>query len=119
MALGEIRALLAAARSADAVEAEIVSLKPTTGSAAETAPGHPIVRAAIAAGQRHGVVDPQPFGFQGACDFVHFRAVGAQGLVLGPGDLAVAHKPDEFVPRRELAAAALIYADIARAMMAA
>lgn len=117
-ALTDIQALLDAAREADGIETEIVMLKPTTGSAAETLPEHPIVHAAMAAGRRHGVRDPQPFGFQGACDFVHFRDIGAQGLVLGPGDLAVAHKPDEFVPRRELMEAALIYADIARAMMA-
>jgi len=76
------------------------------------------VLAAIAAGRRHGVVDPSPIGFQGACDFVHFREAGAQGVVLGPGDLAVAHKPDEFVPRAELEAAALIYRDIAATMLA-
>ena len=118
-ALAEIRALLDAARVADGINSEILTLKPTTGGAAETAPGHPIVDAAIAAGRRHGVADSRPFGFQGACDFVHFRDLGAQGLVLGPGDLSVAHKPDEFVPRSELRAAALIYADIARAMLAA
>jgi acetylornithine deacetylase/succinyl-diaminopimelate desuccinylase len=58
-----------------------------------------------------------PAGFQGACDFVHFRGAGAEGVVLGPGDLAVAHKPDEFVPRAELEAAVRIYRDIARAML--
>jgi succinyl-diaminopimelate desuccinylase len=117
-ALAEIAALLEAARAEDGVESEIVLLKPTTGSAAETGAAHPIVQAAVAAALRHAVADATPFGFQGACDFVHFRDIGAEGLVLGPGDLAVAHKPDEFVPRSELAAAALIYADIARAMMA-
>ena len=116
-ALEEIRALLARAAAEDGVESEILRLKPTTGGAAETAPDHPIVLAAVDAARRHGVADPTPFGFQGACDFVHFRDIGAQGVVMGPGDLAVAHKPDEFVPRAELAAAALIYRDIARAML--
>jgi succinyl-diaminopimelate desuccinylase len=116
-AVAEIRALLEEARRDDGIESEIRALKPTTGRAAETPAGHPIVQAAVAAALRHGVADATPFGFQGACDFVHFRDLGAQGVVLGPGDLAVAHKPDEFVPRRELAAAALIYADIASRMM--
>ncbi|HUA77073.1 MAG TPA: M20 family metallopeptidase [Acetobacteraceae bacterium] len=115
-ALAAIRAALADA-AADGIAAEIIALKPTTGGAAETAPEHPIVAAALAAGRRHGLVDPHPFGFQGACDFVHFREIGAEGVVLGPGDLAVAHKPDEFVPRAELAQAALIYRDIARALL--
>ena len=50
-------------------------------------------------------------GLQGACDLVHFRSVGAQGIVLGPGALEVAHKPDEFVPEDELIASSLIYRD--------
>ena len=114
-ALAGIRAVLAAA---EGVDADIIALRPTTGGAAETTPGHEMIAAALAAARRHGVADPRPFGFQGACDFVHFRDAGAEGLVLGPGDLAVAHKPDEFVPRAELEAAALIYRDIALAMLA-
>jgi succinyl-diaminopimelate desuccinylase len=117
-ALAEITALLAAARAEDGIASEILRLQPTTGGAAETRADHPIVLAALAAGRRHGIAEPQPIGFQGACDFVHFRDIGAEGVVLGPGDLAVAHKPDEFVPRAELEAAALIYRDIAFAMLA-
>jgi acetylornithine deacetylase/succinyl-diaminopimelate desuccinylase-like protein len=113
-----IEAMLAAARE-DGVQASIVELRPTTGGAAETAISHPAVQAAIAAATRHGVPDPTPIGFGGACDFVHFREAGAEGLVLGPGDLAVAHKPNEFVPRAELEAAALIYRDIASSLLVA
>lgn len=117
-AVAAIEAMLAEARR-EGILAEIVELRPTTGGAAETALSHPIVQAAIAAASRHGVTDPTPIGFGGACDFVHFREGGAEGLVLGPGDLAVAHKPNEFVPRRELEAAALIYRDVAAAMLVA
>ena len=42
---------------------------------------------------------------------------GARGIVLGPGDLAVAHKPDEFVPLAELEAAAGIYRSLALDML--
>jgi acetylornithine deacetylase/succinyl-diaminopimelate desuccinylase len=42
---------------------------------------------------------------------VHFRSIGAQGIVLGPGALDVAHKPDEFVREDELVASSLIYRD--------
>lgn len=117
-AVAAIDVMLKAAQ-ADGIEATIVELRPTTGGAAETATSHPAVQAAIAAARRHGVPDPTPIGFGGACDFVHFREAGAEGLVLGPGDLAVAHKPDEFVPRAELEAAALIYRDIAAALLVA
>lgn len=117
-AVAAIEAMLSDA-ARDGIEARIVEWRPTTGGAAETAASHPVVQAAIAAAGRHGVTDPTPIGFGGACDFVHFREAGADGLVLGPGDLGVAHKPNEFVPRRELEAAALIYRDIAAAMLVA
>ena len=60
-----------------------------------------------------------PQGFQGGCDLVHFRTVGAQGTVIGPGSLALAHKPDEFVPVDEFVAASLIYRDVALDMLKA
>lgn len=118
-ALAGIEALLAAARDEDGIEAAILECKPTTGGPAETPRDHPVVIAALAAGRAHGVVGPAPIGFLGACDFVHFREIGAQGVVLGPGDLAVAHKPEEFVPRAELEASVRIYHDVARAMLRA
>ncbi len=115
----EIEALLDEARRGFGLRCEIVEWKPTTGGATETAADHPIVAASLAAGRRHGVADPGPGGFQGGCDLVHFRTLGAQGAVIGPGDLAVAHKPDEFVPVDEFVAASLIYRDVARDMLAA
>ena len=38
------------------------------------------------------------------------------GIVLGPGSLDVAQQSDEYVPKDDLARAALIYRDIAIAM---
>jgi acetylornithine deacetylase/succinyl-diaminopimelate desuccinylase family protein len=113
----EIGDLLALARERFGVRAEIVGYKATTGGATETALDTPIVQASLAASRAHGVAKPGPFGFQGGCDLVHFRKLGAQGTVIGPGDLAVAHKPDEFVPLDEFVAASLIYRDVARAML--
>ena len=116
-ATAEIEALLARAAAEHGVQAEILELRPTTGGAAETAPDRPVVQAAIAAARLHGVADLVPRGFQGACDLVHFRTLGAEGVVLGPGSLAVAHKPDECVPKDELLAASLIYRDLALALL--
>jgi acetylornithine deacetylase/succinyl-diaminopimelate desuccinylase family protein len=113
----EIGDLLALARERFGVRAEIVGYKATTGGATETAVDTPIVQASLAASRAHGVARPGPFGFQGGCDLVHFRKLGAQGTVIGPGDLAVAHKPDEFVPTDEFIAASLIYRDVAKAML--
>lgn len=53
----------------------------------------------------------EPYGLQGACDLVHFRSTGAQGVVMGPGRLDVAHKPDEFVPEDEFIQACRIHRD--------
>jgi acetylornithine deacetylase/succinyl-diaminopimelate desuccinylase family protein len=113
----EIGDLLALARERFGVRAEIVGYKATTGGATETAIETPIVQASLAASRAHGVAKPGPFGFQGGCDLVHFRKLGAQGTVIGPGDLAVAHKPDEFVPLNEFVASSLIYRDVAKAML--
>lgn len=48
---------------------------------------------------------------------MHFRTIGAQGVVLGPGALEVAHQPNEYVPINELVMAAAIYRDVALAML--
>lgn len=113
----ELQRLLDAAFDDFGVEAEIAEFKATTGGATETSAAHPIVQAARAACDRNGLKDAPLEGFQGGCDLVHFRSAGAQGLVLGPGSLAVAHKPDEFVPIDELVQASRIYRDIAVQML--
>ena len=110
-ARAQFEALLADARAQHGVIAEIVEYRPTTGGATETSPNQPVVRSALGAAKQHGVHDHAVHGLQGACDLVHFRSVGAQGIVLGPGALEVAHKPDEFVPENELVTSSLIYRD--------
>lgn len=114
----DIAAMLALAHERFGLRAEIVEWKPTTGGATETAPDRPIVLASLAACRAHGVAEAGPFGFQGACDLVHFRSTGAEGVVIGPGSLSVAHKADEFVPVDEFETSSLIYRDIAKAMLA-
>jgi acetylornithine deacetylase/succinyl-diaminopimelate desuccinylase family protein len=113
----EIGELLMQARERFGVRAEVVDYRATTGGATETAFDSSIVQVSLAASRAHGVAKPGPFGFQGGCDLVHFRSIGAQGIVIGPGDLAVAHKPDEFVPVDEFVTASLIYRDVAKAML--
>jgi acetylornithine deacetylase/succinyl-diaminopimelate desuccinylase family protein len=103
--------LLAEAKALHGVDAEIVEYRATTGGATETRADHPVVLSAVKSAHRHGVHDDTLHGLQGACDLVHFRSIGAQGIVLGPGALDVAHKPDEFVREDELVASSLIYRD--------
>lgn len=113
----QIAALVARAAGDAGTGMEIAEFRATTGGATETAPEQPIVVASQAAcRQHHGHATPLS-GFQGGCDLVHFRSVGAQGVVLGPGALDVAHQPDEYVPVAELALAAAIYRDVALAML--
>jgi len=113
----EIAALVARAAKEAGTAMEIAEFRPTTGGATETADNQPIVVASQAACRRHHGFCTALSGFQGACDLVHFRSVGAQGVVLGPGALDVAHKPDEHVPIADLAMAAAIYRDVALAML--
>ncbi|MEB8292990.1 M20 family metallopeptidase [Klebsiella michiganensis] len=113
----ELQQLLDHAYAQANVEAEIIAWQPTTGGATQTDSSEAIVEQSLAACRRHGQSEPGPFGFQGGCDLVHFRSLGAKGVVIGPGSLSVAHKPDEFVPVDEFIAAADIYLDIALAML--
>ncbi|HEY9213662.1 MAG TPA: M20 family metallopeptidase [Ancylobacter sp.] len=115
----DIAVLLARAHERFGLRAEILEWKPTTGGATETAPDRPIVQASLAACRAHGVAEAGPFGFQGACDLVHFRSTGAEGVVIGPGSLTVAHKADEFVPLDEFVTSALIYRDVAKTLLSA
>jgi len=115
----DLSALLARAARECGVRAEITAYKPTTGGATETAADDPIVLASLAASKRHGAKVTEPQGFQGGCDLVHFRATGAKGTVIGPGSLALAHKPDESVPIDEFVRASLIYRDVALDMLRA
>lgn len=113
----EIEQLLALANERFGLRAEVLKYIPTTGGATETAQSEPIVQASLAACREHNHGNAGPLGFQGGCDLVHFRSLGTTGTVIGPGTLAVAHKPDEFVPIDEFIAASLIYRDIALQML--
>ena len=112
----EVQALLARAGRESDVKAELTRVRAMAGPA-ETPVDAPLVREAVAIASAHGVTLPQPSGLTGGCDLVHFRNTGSVGIVLGPGSLEVAHQPDEYVPKDDLARAAMIYRDIAIAML--
>jgi succinyl-diaminopimelate desuccinylase len=115
----QIMELLSRARKEHGVEAEILRFLPTTGGATETDPAHPIVIASIEAAGSNGVTNLKLYGLQGACDLVHFRSTGAQGVVIGPGCLDVAHKPDEYVPQDEFMQACRIHRDVVLSLFGA
>jgi succinyl-diaminopimelate desuccinylase len=115
-ALDDLQALLTRAKRDHGVDAEIAAIRTKAGST-EIAIDAPLVRNAVAASRAHGVTFPQPGGLTRGCDLVHFHDAGSVGVVLGPGSLDVAHQPDEYVPKDDLARAALIYRDVVVAMM--
>jgi acetylornithine deacetylase/succinyl-diaminopimelate desuccinylase len=110
----EIRAILGQAAVEDGISTEILGFSSTAGPS-ETPADDPIVEAAVAAARRNGIDPPGPVGFLGGCDLVHFQRVGIRGVVLGPGSLAQAHQPDEWVRADDLAKASLVYRDLALA----
>jgi acetylornithine deacetylase/succinyl-diaminopimelate desuccinylase-like protein len=44
----------------------------------------------------------------------HLSATATETIILGPGDIALAHGPDDAVPVSELVQVAQLYADLAR-----
>jgi acetylornithine deacetylase/succinyl-diaminopimelate desuccinylase len=115
--LKDLKTLIEAAAKDAGTEAEIIGYAPTTGPATETSAHHPIVSAAQHACHHHNLKPTPLTGFQGGCDLVHFRKLGAEGVIIGAGSLQVAHQPDEFVPIDELFRSVLIYRDLAFAML--
>jgi acetylornithine deacetylase/succinyl-diaminopimelate desuccinylase len=115
VALAELRIVV---RGEPEINADVLKVRTVSGSA-ETALDSAIVRHGLAAAMTHGVAARQAEGFTGGCDLVHFRAANAEGIILGPGSLAMAHQPDEYVPRDELSQAALIYRDLALKLLRA
>ena len=58
-------------------------------------------------------LDPTPVGLTYWTDGAHLAATGTETIILGPGDIALAHGPDDAVPVSELVQAAQLYAEIA------
>jgi len=82
----------------------------------ETSPSSPLARAAADA-LAALALDPTPAGLTYWTDGAHLAATGTETIILGPGDIALAHGPDDAVPVSELVQAARIYADLARRLL--
>ena len=113
----DLRNIIERAAREAGTSAEIIGFGPTTGPGTETDADHPVVAAAQIACQHHNGEATPLSGFQGGCDLVHFRKLGAAGVVIGAGSLTVAHQPNEFVPIDELMRSILIYRDLAQDML--
>jgi acetylornithine deacetylase/succinyl-diaminopimelate desuccinylase family protein len=84
----------------------------------ETAADQPIVRSALAAVGHVGRPMPEAGGFNAGCDMSKLVGAGVPTVICGPGDLAQAHGPDEYVDVREVVDAVSIYEFVARDMLA-
>lgn len=85
----------------------------------ETPRGAEIVRVALSAVGEAGRGQNGPVGFPAGCDMS--KLVGTAGIptvICGPGDLAQAHAPDEFVLPGEVIDAVTVYELIARRFLA-
>lgn len=116
--LNDLERMVSLASAEAGVPAEIIGFAPTTGPSSQTASDHPIVVAAQKVCHLHNHAETPVGGFQGGCDLVHFRKLGAAGVVIGPGSLQVAHQPDEYVPVDELVRSVSVYRDLAMEMLA-
>lgn len=111
----ELQRLINAAEREFGVRSEIIEFRSTSGPS-ETPGDRALVRTAMSVCAQHGIDADKPVGLAGGCDLVHFRSSKTDGVVLGPGSLSVAHKPNEFVSVNELINASVIYRDLALAM---
>lgn len=114
----ELQQLLDHAYAQANVEAEIIAWQPTTGGATQTDSSEAIVEQSLARLPPSRTARTRPVWFSGRLRPGAFPFAGRKGRGDWPrGSLAVAHKPDEFVPVDEFIAAADIYLDIALAML--
>lgn len=85
----------------------------------ETAQEQPIVDSALRAVAGTGRPAGSAGGFNAGCDMSKLVGVGIPTVICGPGNLAQAHGPDEFVDVREVVDAVSIYEFVARDMLRA
>jgi acetylornithine deacetylase/succinyl-diaminopimelate desuccinylase len=113
----ELRAIvddLAAADPSFRAEVRPIRLEP----ACEVEPGAPVARAAAAALAAVGLQDG-PIGMSGATDArILVHDAGVPAIVLGPGDLSLAHSTAERIPVADLVTAARVYARLYAAFLA-
>jgi succinyl-diaminopimelate desuccinylase len=115
-AVEEIRALVdKICRDVDGLSVA-VELLPQSGvvphGPLETDPASPLAKS-VAKACRKLNLDDQPIGVTYWTDGGVLAAAGIETVVIGPGDIGLAHGPNEAVPIKELATAAQLYEKVA------
>jgi acetylornithine deacetylase/succinyl-diaminopimelate desuccinylase family protein len=116
--VADLEGLLAGLRAEDPeLQVAIASYMPTSGPPSETPRAARLVGLAVdAVGEvtgTPGVVYGAGFG----CDMTHFRGLGAEAVILGPGDIERAHKADEYLELAELEAGRRVYLALLRRLL--
>src|SRR5581483_10501907 len=115
--IADIEAILRRLAAADPeLRVGIEGYLPTSGPPSETPRDARLVRLAEAAVREVTGQPPEVYGAGFGCDMTHFRAIGAEAVILGPGDIERAHRPDEYIGIDELVEGARVYATLLRAL---
>lgn len=89
----------------------------TTGPAAETAEDSELVRTAFAAAEAVTGEKQTPFGLTCNTDMNHFTRAGIPTVIIGPGTITVAHKPNEYVELSQLENTCAVDEAVIRALL--
>lgn len=90
----------------------------TTGPAAEIAPDSPLAQIAYRAAKEATGEDQSPYGLTCNTDMNHFVGAGIPTVIIGPGTITVAHKPNEYVELSELEKTCAVDEAVIRALLA-
>jgi acetylornithine deacetylase/succinyl-diaminopimelate desuccinylase-like protein len=105
------------AESDPELRVRIEGYMPTSGPPSETPRDARIVTAAVEAVTEATGRAPEVYGAGFGCDMTHFRAIGAEAVILGPGDIDRAHAADEYIGIDELADGSRVYAALLRRLL--
>ena len=89
----------------------------TTGPAAETAVDSDLVQTAYVAAETVTGEKQFPFGLTCNTDMNHFSRAGIPTVIIGPGTITVAHKPNEYVELEQLEKTCAVDEALIRALL--
>ena len=117
--VADIEALLSGLRAEDpGLQVAIEGYLPTSGPPSETPADARLVGLAVEAVREVTGAPGEVYGAGFGCDMTHFRGLGAEAVILGPGDIDRAHKADEYIELAELEAGRQVYTALLRRLLA-
>jgi acetylornithine deacetylase/succinyl-diaminopimelate desuccinylase-like protein len=116
--VADIEALLTRLRAEDPeLQVAIEGYLPTSGPPSETPRDARLVELAVEAVGEVTGAPGEVYGAGFGCDMTHFRGLGAEAVILGPGDIDRAHKADEYIELAELEAGRQVYLTLLRRLL--